>query len=135
MAGDALKVIDCEHCGEHTAQIKKRGNSKLMYLHCINPDCRDVNQSSAPGFQAKLQKHLDGEQVPETENKPAKTELEPWKPTKATQTKAGAELLAKQAAENNTENTENKPSAAVMVLGFGIAILAAYAGIKTGIKQ
>ena len=122
MAGETLKIIKCEACGEQTAHIKKRGNSALLYVHCQNKDCKHLSTTSAPGIQKKLQAELE---------QPLTAETSPeWKPTRQTQTAPGAELREKlqpeiseaEAAEIQKGKLEKIKTGGLVLLAIGLAI-------------
>jgi len=99
MAGAALAVCQCEKCGQNTAEIKKRGNSKfLLYVHCTNPECKDLNMSSAPEQQKKLKSFLNADPGPE--------DIDTWKPSAATHTAENAEKNAEKAFKKDDDFLE-----------------------------
>lgn len=122
MAGDTLKIIQCEACGEQTAHIKKRGNSELLYVHCQNKDCKHLSTTSAPGIQKKLKAELDEKLTAETDPE--------WRPTKQTQTANSAELRDKlqseiseeEAEEIRKQKLEKIKTGGLVLLGIGLAI-------------
>ncbi len=122
MAGETLKIIKCEACGENTAHIKKRGNSELLYVHCQNKDCKHLSTTSAPGIQKKLKSEL-------AEKLTAESNPE-WQPTKQTQTANSAELREQlqpeisedEAAEIQKNKLEKIKTGGLVLLGIGLAI-------------
>lgn len=127
MAGNALKIIECEACGETTAELKKRGNSKLLYVNCKNPECKHLNNTSAPAIQKKWQALLADPLTADTNPE--------WQPTKQTQAANGAELVAKMQSEITEEEAEkirneklnNLKNAGLVLLAIGLTVI----GIKT----
>lgn len=99
MAGAALAVCKCEKCGQNTAEIKKRGNSKfLLYVHCTNAQCKDLNMSSAPQQQEKLKSFLSAAG--------AAPDDDTWRPSAATHTAENAEKNAEKAFKKDDEILE-----------------------------
>lgn len=125
MAGNAIKTVKCDACGQNTMEIKQRGNSPLLYVHCTNKECRHVNQTSSPGYQKKWRGLLEDQAQALPEPEP-----EAWKPTRQTQTANSAELREKlqseisedEKAEIRKNNLKKIGTGALAVLAIGLTI-------------